>query len=536
MQRLILTGNHDIMRITPKRGCCLGGSLCVFIFGVALALSASSIIKYIMRTQVTLGPNSPAEPFWEAIPAPLITKVFLFNVSNPDAIKSEGAKPILKEMGPYVFDEWHKKTKITWNDHNDTVTYQQIRQYFIDKFQSDRDLDKPVTIINAPGATLGALVKPMSAFERGLVNLGIASIKEKLFTTQTPRDIVFDGYSDPLLDAAKILAGLGVHFPGQMDKFAIFYQRNNSDWYDGVFNMFTGKNNLSLANKMYTWNCTRQTVFFPGKCSEVRGNAELFTPLEGPQEFVELYSNDLCRPMRLHNVGETKVGGVSGIRYEMFPSMFANRSVNEDNWCFDGGRQWPSGVFNASACRFGAPAFLSQPHFFQADPYYVDQFAEGSVSPNARNHSTYFVIEPTSGLPMEVVARFQVNIFIEPIPELSMFKNLKKPIFFPAFWFETRMSLAGDMKTGVWILSNLQTLLLGMGLATSLLVVAILVVIYIYHSAAKKPSPVRSDATGQTTDNSHSDGEDDVTDNSVGPLIPPDVTSHEHQYTSTPKQ
>ena len=63
-----------------------------------------------------------------------------------------------------------------------------------------------------------------------MVQLGISALKEKLFVTQTPQDIVFDGYTDPILDAAKTLAELGVKIPGQMDKFGIFYNRNGSDW------------------------------------------------------------------------------------------------------------------------------------------------------------------------------------------------------------------------------------------------------------------------------------------------------------------
>ena len=73
------------------------------------------------------------QKFWADIPAPLLTKVYLFNVSNPKEVSSTGAKPILKEVGPFVFDEYHKKVKIQWNENNDTVTYQQIRTYFLDK-------------------------------------------------------------------------------------------------------------------------------------------------------------------------------------------------------------------------------------------------------------------------------------------------------------------------------------------------------------------------------------------------------------------
>ena len=142
------------------------------------------------------------QKFWADIPAPLLTKVYLFNVSNPKEVSSTGAKPILKEVGPFVFDEYHKKVKIQWNENNDTVTYQQIRTYFLDKVtilmvsfickkpwlqffnsnpvfhvilqvQSTKAMDEPVTIINAPGAVLGALVEPMSPFLRYVSKINI---------------------------------------------------------------------------------------------------------------------------------------------------------------------------------------------------------------------------------------------------------------------------------------------------------------------------------------------------------------------------
>ena len=119
-----------------------------------------------------------------------------------------------------------------------------------------------------------------------------------------------------------------------------------------------------------------------------------------------------------------------------------------------------------------------------ADPSYLSQFSKGSLSPDKEKHSTYFVIDPASGIPLTVVARFQVNLFVEPIKgeqntnwnghllvlfeyifpslsaELNMFKNLKNELFFPAFWFETTMVLDDGMKTQLWFLSNIQCKLL----------------------------------------------------------------------------
>jgi len=46
----------------------------------------------------------------------------------------------------------------------------------------------------------------------------------------------------------------------------------------------------------------------------------------------------------------------------------------------------------------------------QADPYY-GELVEG-LSPDPEEHSTFLRIEPQSGVPVEVVARFQLNVMI----------------------------------------------------------------------------------------------------------------------------
>lgn len=84
-----------------------------------------------------------------------------------------------------------------------------------------------------------------------------------------------------------------------------------------------------------------------------------------------------------------------------------------ENTCFCGGQCVPSGVMNVSSCRFGTPIFMSFPHFYQADPFYVNQ-VEG-LNPNKDEHEFYMILEPKTGLALEVAARFQVNMLVEPL-------------------------------------------------------------------------------------------------------------------------
>lgn len=56
--------------------------------------------------------------------------MFQFNVTNPEEVAKFGAKPKLVEVGPFVFDEFHKKVDLVWNDDNGTVTYRQVSSIF----------------------------------------------------------------------------------------------------------------------------------------------------------------------------------------------------------------------------------------------------------------------------------------------------------------------------------------------------------------------------------------------------------------------
>lgn len=62
------------------------------------------------------------------------------------------------------------------------------------------------------------------------------------------------------------------------------------------------------------------------------------------------------------------------------------------NECFCGGECVPSGTVNVSTCRFGAPGFVSFPHFFRADPAYRDNVT--GMRPDPSKHDMYIILEP----------------------------------------------------------------------------------------------------------------------------------------------
>jgi len=53
--------------------------------------------------ELTLSPNSRSYSLWKVIPVPIYMEFYLFNWTNPEEIHNPAKKPILKELGPYVF-------------------------------------------------------------------------------------------------------------------------------------------------------------------------------------------------------------------------------------------------------------------------------------------------------------------------------------------------------------------------------------------------------------------------------------------------
>lgn len=56
----------------------------------------------MLSQQVILKPGTQMRDMYDVLPFPMIFKIYLFNVLNPDDVMV-GKKPKLQEIGPFVF-------------------------------------------------------------------------------------------------------------------------------------------------------------------------------------------------------------------------------------------------------------------------------------------------------------------------------------------------------------------------------------------------------------------------------------------------
>ena len=77
--------------------------------------------------------------------------------------------------------------------------------------------------------------------------------------------------------------------------FFFFFQRNETVWGEGEYNMFTGEDDYKKTGKIHTWDNKTRT-HYQGHCGEIRGSANgFFPPFLEKNNTLELFSHEACR-------------------------------------------------------------------------------------------------------------------------------------------------------------------------------------------------------------------------------------------------
>ncbi|XP_037084392.1 protein croquemort-like [Pollicipes pollicipes] len=419
-------------------------------------------------------PGSEGYPYWLSTSFPVFIRFYFWNVTNWEDVLSKQARPILQEMGPYTYREEHQKVNITWNS-NDTVTYMQIKTWFFEPDMSNGTVEDRVTTLNVPLLAAADSVKDMGRLVKYMFNLMVNRVGSQAFVTKTVREFLFEGYNDPLLDAAVAMEQF-LHIAVPFDKFGWFYARNTTPYYDGVVNMDTGSD-VSRMGNIYSWNYSDTSSAFAGSCNMLNGSAGELFPARLHKDFIQFFSTDLCRTLKVPYQKEASVYDLTANRYAATEMLFGSPEVNPDNWCNCHGECPPSGLLDQSHCRQSMQAFVSLPHMLFADPEAINE-TEGQ-RPEADVHNFHIDIEPTTGTSVSVRARFQINLLLKSNPDIKVLNHLPRA-HMPMFWFENAVDTTPELaaqfititgtiplalQVGSWVITALGGLVLAGGAA-----------------------------------------------------------------------
>uniref|UniRef100_A0A1B0FR51 Plasma membrane glycoprotein CD36 n=1 Tax=Glossina morsitans morsitans TaxID=37546 RepID=A0A1B0FR51_GLOMM len=417
--------------------------------GIYLYLNWIDIFTRARGKQMFLGPESPAFSGWKTPPFSLNFDVYLFNWTNPeDFHRNSNKKPHFVELGPYRFVEKLEKVDIVWHTNNHSVSYRKKSLYHFDPENSKGSLSDKVTSVNVVAHSIALKFKDDSNFQKMVIARTLKMYNAGVSITKTADEWLFTGYVDPFLSLGNLLSKFNKDMKIPYDRVGYLYTRNNSATYDGHFNVFTGADDIRKMGQIHTWNYKKHSETFGGECGQVTGSmGEFFPPNLTPQDTLWLFVPNICRTVSFHYADSVKIHNVNAYKYSAGERLLDNGTLFPSNKCFCiGGKCERSGVFNIGPCAYNASMYISLPHFYKADPYYLDAI-EG-LRPVKEKHEFFMTVQPNLAVPMDVGGGLQGNYLLEPIEHLPPFDRIQRA-FMPLMWAEERVRVPPEIAESI---------------------------------------------------------------------------------------
>ncbi|XP_074061487.1 scavenger receptor class B member 1 isoform X2 [Macrotis lagotis] len=425
--------------MAPKLGGCrttaalgLAGLLCM-VLGVVMSLVLPQLLRDQILQNVRIDPSSLSFEMWREIPIPFYMSVYFFHVQNAEEVL-KGEKPSIQERGPYVYREYRKKRNITFYD-NDTVSFLEYRTF---EFQPQMSQGLETDYIVMPNILVMAASmmmehKPLTM--KLLLSLFFTTFGQRAFMNRTVGEIMW-GYQEPFINM------MNKQLPGKFpfkDKFGLFSQLNGSS--SGLFTVFTGVKDFSKIHQVDKWNGKSKLSFWNSdQCNMINGTSgQMWAPFMTPEYNLQFYSPEACRSLNFEYEKSGNFEGIPTFRFVAPKTLFANGSVYPPNEGFC--PCLASGIQNMSSCQFNAPLFLSQPHFYNADPMLLEDVI--GLHPDKEKHSLFLEVHPVTGIPMNCSVKFQLNLYAKAIPGIGQTGKIK-PVVLPILWFEERGAMEGQ--------------------------------------------------------------------------------------------
>lgn len=411
--------------------------LAVIIIGIVtlilgIVLSTIPWLDYFILKNLRLWNDTLSFHYWQRPGVVRLTRVYIYNVTNPTGFLN-GEKPRLQEVGPFVYREDMEKVNINFYD-NFTVSYQHKK---ILQFVPELSIDKNTRIItpNIPLLTLTSLSSKLGYFLSKTISMVLTAAKFEPFISVTADQLVF-GYDDALVSLAHRF------YPRHMRPMArmgLLIGRNGT--LEEISTIKTGHTGMDEFGYISRLNGLDHLPTWHEKpCVSITGSEGSFFPPRDitKADTVYIYDKDLCRVIPLKYSEGVEKDGINADLYRLPENAYGDSGKNPENMCFDADDYEPEkGLQNISPCQYGAPVYISNPHFYQSHPDFLDSV--DGLKPNQSEHETYFKIQPKLGVPLEGKVRIQLNLKVKQAKHIYPVKNFRD-FMFPVMWLEEGIS------------------------------------------------------------------------------------------------
>uniref|UniRef100_A0A8C4NTI9 Platelet glycoprotein 4 n=1 Tax=Dicentrarchus labrax TaxID=13489 RepID=A0A8C4NTI9_DICLA len=409
----------------------------VAILGGILIPVGNNVIQGTVEKEAVIEPGTTAYDNWVAAGAKVYRQFWFFDLKNPLEVLQYGAIPVVVERGPYTYwTRYLPKENITFHPNHTASFLLPFGAIFEPSMSVGSEEDK-ITTLNLAVAGAYSLVPKLF---HGMLEKLITSSNSSLFQHRSVKELLW-GYTDPML---KTLVGLFAPYNGT---------------YDGYYNVYTGKDDISKVGRIDMWRGERylESLLRFYRYSQV-------TKMSVSASFEE--SKDLK--------------GIEVYRYALQPNTLASPTVNPDNQCYCRNIEVTknctlAGVLDIGSCQEGRPIYISLPHFLHGSPYL--RKAVLGLNPSEEHHATFMDVEPTTGFTLRFAKRIQVNMMYGPSKVITVLKKVKDYTIFPLAWLnetasvddETADMFKKELISRIQMLDIIQKALLGIGVAVFIL-------------------------------------------------------------------
>ncbi|KAH8378294.1 hypothetical protein KR093_010581 [Drosophila rubida] len=411
--------------------------------GLVYLINMEQLQRKTMEWLMVLKPNTMLTNLWQHPSLPMTAYVYIFNWTNSEEVNNPLVKPRFEEIGPYTFTESIQKLNVTWNPENSTVSYLRKSRFTFVPELSKGNLSDVMVTPNTLTVGITHKAQRWNPMLRSLMLIALNMYGNDATFERTAAEWLFDGFDTPLIKMSSILPSQllpQMHFP--YERIGYGYPRNHSTEVYGHHNIYTGADDFSKIGQIARWRYDDVAASFP-HC-KLKGSIGEFhrIPLR-KGEPISYFLPDICRELQVDYAGTTIFEGMEAYVYKGSRRNMANGTENPDNSCYcqDSCQEVPSGVLNVSSCWYDVPVFASYPHFYNADPSYVD--AVDGLKPDRERHEMVIILEPRTGMLLDIKATVMISLLVEPRPE-SAFRNARRN-FLPLVWADYRVNISSDL-------------------------------------------------------------------------------------------
>ncbi|XP_015510791.1 lysosome membrane protein 2 [Neodiprion lecontei] len=408
----------------------------IISLGLAVVFWGTSAFENAIISQLELKNGTQTFEWWERPPVHPVLKVRIFNYTNVEACKAGNASKLLvEEVGPYIYREIITRVNVRFNE-NGTVTYQENVTH---EWIGGRPDSEIVRVPNLLLIMAVQKVKDMNYVTQFAATAFLSILEVEPFKLLTVKEYLW-GYTDNLLETAQ-------NIPMDtevVDKIGMLMKRSGLS--KDRITVHTGNGDIDKLGLYEELNGLKSLKVWGGEeCDKIQGtDGSMFPPniIRDRDAPLEIYTRDICRKFSLTYHSTNASFGIPSLRYKPAKDVFTASSTKNSCFCektvqdSKGTIQScpPAGVFNVSACQFGAPLLISFPHFYRGEKILLKNV--DGLKPNAELHETYLDVHPRLGTPIGGWSRMQVNLQVTVVPTVPVLDLLKDGMILPMLWFE----------------------------------------------------------------------------------------------------